>query len=228
MKLSIALGILLGLVSIGCGTDDPTMEPDVGVDQATQPDLAQDLDSEDMTNPEVDMAVVDMAVVDMAVTDMLADVPDDLSEDMSTQDMTQDAPVDMPQGDSTCLNAMDVTTGGVFENQTTIGAGENYDALPSETNCPNGRFSGEERVYVVEPLAQTSYTIRVVPDGNFDPFIYVRTDCNAAACVAGTVLNGEGDPESLTFDAAAGVPSFIMVDGELGSAGTYQLTVTIN
>jgi len=227
VKRAVALGFILGLISIGCGSDDTRPQVDLGQDQNPPTDMpVPDLDTSDMETPDPDMPAEDMPAEDMPAEDMPAeDMP---AEDMPPEDMPEDAEPDLPPVDSTCLNAMDVTAGGVFENQTTVGAGENYDALPNGMNCPNGRFSGPDRVYVVEPAVQTNYTVRVVPVGNFDPFIYVRTDCSATACVAGTVLNGAGEPESLTFNAVGGVKSFVIVDGELGSEGAYQLTVTIN
>jgi hypothetical protein len=122
-----------------------------------------------------------------------------------------------------CDTALDVTAGGVWPDQSLVGARDDYDA--DGAGCPFARTAGD-RVYVVQPVAGTSYRVTVQPAGSFDPALYVMSDCAQQTCVAGTVFNGPGQPEVVTFRAEAGQRRFIVVDGELYDVGNYSLTVT--
>lgn len=221
--------LAFSLLAASCATDE-VPPPDLGTDldvpdfnqpeqdQGTAgPDQAQDMPAtEDM--PVEDMPSGDMAVEDMPAEDMPADTEPDIQPD---------SPPDMPEGDS-CEDAIDVTAGASLTGQTTVGATDDYEASFSGDNCPNARFSGPDRAYVVQPATPTTYTVQVLPEAGFDPSLYVKVDCSQEACVTGTVLNGEGVQESVTFDAPAGVPTFIIVDGEQFSEGMFDLNVTIN
>lgn len=222
--------LALSLLAASCATDE-----------VPPPDLGTDLDVPDFNQPEQDQGTAepdqaqDMPVSeDMPVEDMPAeDMPAD--EDMPVEDMSPDAepdaepdsPPDLPEGD-TCQDAIDVTAGAALTGQTTVGATDDYEASFSGDNCPNARFSGPDRAYVVQPATPTNYTVQVLPEAGFDPSLYVKVDCSQDACVTGTVLNGEGVQESVTFDAPAGIPTYIIVDGEQFSEGMFDLNVTIN
>lgn len=219
--------LALSILALSCATDD-----------VPPPDMGADLDVPDFSQPEQDQgtaepdqaqdmpATEDMPVEDMEVTEDMSVEEDMLAEDMPP-DAEPDSPPDLPQGD-TCEDAIDVTAGASLTGQTTVGATDNYEASFSGDNCPNARFSGPDRAYVVQPATQTTYTVQVLPEAGFDPSLYVKLECAQEACVTGTVLNGAGVQESVTFDAPAGVPTFIIVDGEQFSEGMFDLNVTIN
>ncbi|MEW6435138.1 MAG: hypothetical protein AB1730_26860 [Myxococcota bacterium] len=50
---------------------------------------------------------------------------------------------------------------------------------------------------------------------------------SGAGCLAGTVLNGPGEPESISLGLGAGETVYRIVDGELASRGAFDLEVTI-
>ena len=122
--------------------------------------------------------------------------------------------------------AVDVTTGGSFPGQSTVGQTDDYSSDPTAENCPSGLASGPDVVYVVSPASETTYEFSVTPaDSAFDPFIYLRSDCSQDACLDGTVLNGAGEQESLTYTVGAGETVFVIVDGELASSGDFDFEV---
>ncbi len=134
-----------------------------------------------------------------------------------------------PASGETCGDAIEVTAGGTWTGQTTIGTTDNYDPKKG-SGCPFISGSSGDRVYVVTPSVNTKYKFTVTPEGNFNPIIFSRTDCAATACVAGTRLEGAGMPEVVTFNALAGQSIFTIVDGDFtaGSVrGNFKLTVDI-
>jgi hypothetical protein len=73
----------------------------------------------------------------------------------------------------------------------------------------------------------TAYTIVVTPlNGTYDPMLYVQTTCGANACLAATILNGPGQPESLNVTVPGGTTAYIIVDGENVTRGPFTLTVS--
>jgi hypothetical protein len=79
----------------------------------------------------------------------------------------------------------------------------------------------------VRPTVDTTYQVRVTPsDDSFDPMLYAMHTCGGD-CVAGTVFNGAGEPEEIEFSADAGEVVYVIVDGELGTAGAYTFEVTL-
>lgn len=136
----------------------------------------------------------------------------------------------MLNGGDTCAMAPDVTAGGSFTG-TTDGAGIADDYGPSAgSGCPSGgNASGRDVAYRLSPSVTTNYSVTVTPSNStFDPMLYVQETCGAAACVTGTVLNGPGQPESLSFTVQAGATVFLIVDGELVTKGPFSLTVQVN
>jgi hypothetical protein len=69
----------------------------------------------------------------------------------------------------------------------------------------------------VTPLASTP---------SFDPMLYAVSTCGGTGCLAGTVLNGPGQAEEITFSVDAGQTAWVVVDGELASRGAFDLQVT--
>ena len=49
---------------------------------------------------------------------------------------------------------------------------------------------------------------------------------SAGQCVAGTIFNGVGEPEEVTFTVNAGQTVYVVVDGELASRGDFELDVS--
>lgn len=131
-------------------------------------------------------------------------------------------------GGNTCAMAPDVTAGGTFTG-TTDDAAISDDYGPSAGNgCASGGLaSGRDVAYALSPASTTTYTVVVTPNnGTFDPMLYVQSTCGANACIDGTVLNGPGQPESLTFMVTGGTTAFVIVDGENVSKGPFTITIT--
>ncbi len=209
----LALGLfVLCLSGSACGDDDSE-----AVDAARAVDAASTVDS---VSPVDAQGAADATTVD-ATTTVDASSPDAQSADAASD---PDARI-LTAGD-TCTDAADVTAGGTFAGTTATQS----DALaPSGNGCPTGgAASGKDAVYFVEPAAQTTYKVTVVPEASFDPMLYVISACAPVnGCLAGTVLNGKGVQESVTFTAPASQRQNIVVDGELFSSGSYTITVEI-
>ncbi len=159
---------------------------------------------------------------DMSTSDMGMDMAPDGGADMGVDAMVDLGPA--PDGDL-CATAIPIAAGQTIDNQTTVGATDDYDARGRDDGCPNNAASGRDRVYVFKTAAAGNFRVVVVPEATFDPALYVRLDCAMAVCVTGTILNGEGVQESVTFDAAANTDYFVIVDGELGDSGAYSISV---
>ncbi len=130
-------------------------------------------------------------------------------------------------GGDTCAMAPDVTAGGTFAG-TTDGPALTDDYGPSGGHgcASGGNASGRDVAYALRPTQYTTYTVTVTPlDAVFDPMLYVQTACGTNECVAATVFNGPGEPESLTFTVPGGQTVFIIVDGELVTKGPFTMTV---
>ncbi len=205
-------------------TDTAVRDVATGMDAATDAAVDVAVDTAPDTQP-VDAA---SDVPADAGADIGVDVGPDTGTDAGTPDATSaDAATSASAGD-TCAEALDATAGGTWDNQSTTDATDDYSASLSADNCPNGSISGKDEVWAVSPTTTTTYQVRVTPaDATFDPFIYVRSDCSASACIDGTVLNGPGQAEQLTFDAPGGQTSYIIVDGELGTEGDYSISITM-
>ncbi len=95
------------------------------------------------------------------------------------------------------------------------------------TGCPSGGSgSGRDVAYLLHPLNTTQYTVTVTPlRVQFDPMIYVQATCGAGACIAGTVFNGPGQPETLTFVVNGGTTAYVIVDGELVTRGPFEISI---
>lgn len=137
-------------------------------------------------------------------------------------------------GDDLCgASAPDVTAGGSFLGSTFM-ATDDYSVAGS--GCPSGGAgSGRDVAYLVSPTVTRTYRVvvtpldHVLPDGGvvrFDPMLYVQVACGSGACLAGTILNGVGQPEDVSFTVMAGQTAYIVVDGELASRGDFQLDVS--
>ncbi len=137
-------------------------------------------------------------------------------------------------GADTCsASAPDVTAGGTFLGSTFL-ATDDYSV--SGMGCPSGgAASGRDVAYLLAPSVTRAYRVRVTPlerplgDGGvirFDPMLYVQPVCGAGVCVAGTIFNGVGEPEEVTFTVNAGQTVYVVVDGELASRGDFEFDVS--
>lgn len=234
MKTARIIAFLFALATLAaCGTDDPARDANNGMtnngttptnngttptnngttptNNGTTPTNNGTTPTNNGTTPTNNGTTPDMGMADMG------------AEDMGTLDM---GGMSVKDGD-TCESAIDVTPGGTWADQDTSVWTDDYNSPIGATNCPSGRVTGKDLVYSVNPTVETSYTVTVTPTSrSFDPMIYVRADCAQDACVTGTVLNGPGTPESVTFTVGAGATNFIIVDGEVVSSGSYTLEVT--
>ncbi len=192
---------------------------DTGTPNTGSPDTDTGSPNTDTGTPDTGSPDTDTGTPDTGTPD-----PDTGTPDTGAPDTDEEPDTSLPPlaGD-TCEDAIDVTEGGFWEGESTLDMTNAYDpSMDAEHNCVGTNFSDKDRVYVVSPDEDTTYKVRVEPiSSNFDPMIYVRTDCDADACIAGTQLI------SLTFDAPGGQDSFIIVDGFIGTSGDFDLKVTI-
>lgn len=156
------------------------------------------------------------------VADMGSDVSTDVGEDMGVDAMPDLGPG--PDGDL-CATAIPIAAGQTIDNQTTVGATDDYEARARDEGCPNNAASGRDRVYIFNSPVAGNFRVTVIPEASFDPALYVRLDCANPVCVTGTILNGEGVQESVTFDATANTDYYLIVDGELADSGAYSISV---
>src|SRR5690606_25927237 len=121
---------------------------------------------------------------------------------------------------------------GVTVTATTVGAGDDHDSSGEVCAFPRA-VSGPDLVYHFVAPAAATYRVRVVPETtSYDVLLYVRSACEASACLEGANLNDAGDPESVTLPLGAGEDILIFVDTDITSpgssvtGGTFQITVT--
>ena len=95
--------------------------------------------------------------------------------------------------------------------------------------CPSGgAASGRDVAYLLAPAVTRTSRVRVTPLGDggvirFDPMLSVQPVCGVGLCVAGTIFNGVGQPEEVTFPVIGGQTVY---DGELASRGDFELDVS--
>ncbi|TVQ89542.1 MAG: hypothetical protein EA397_14995 [Deltaproteobacteria bacterium] len=226
---------LFCLLSLACGEDDPiqthesvtssSSEHD-STSTATGSDTSSDSQHQSGSRTESDDSAIETGSDDSAIETGSDDTVIETGSD-DTVIETGSEGSELPTGE-TCEEAIDVTEGGTFSD-TTVGAGEDH-APPS--GCVGGWAStGPDRAYVLRPSGPLNLevTVRVDPiDETFDPMIYAfEEDCDAASCLGGTILNGPGVHEELTFIAEAGEETYFIVDGEMFTSGAYDLTVSV-
>lgn len=174
-----------------------------------------------LTNQTNNSTAADMGM-DMATFDMGMDMSSDGGADMGVDAVADLGPA--PDG-NLCATAIPIAAGQTLDNQTTVGATDDYAARARDEGCPNNVASGPDRVYVFNTATAGDFRITVVPEATFNPALYVRLDCASPVCVTGTVLNGTGVQESDDISAAADTDYFIIVDGEVGDSGAYSISV---
>ncbi len=67
-----------------------------------------------------------------------------------------------------------------------------------------------------------------LPPDCVDLALYVTTDCNAIqnGCVGADDYGSFGETETVPFQATAGTPYFVVVDGFAGLSGGFDLSIT--
>lgn len=220
---------IVAITIVGCG-DDAASDGDAGViaDAATIDATSPDAGRDDATTP--DAAAADDADVALDAASEDAAVDAGIAPDAGSPDAGSPDAGSLENGGDTCELARDVTAGGTFLGQSTRApATDTYG--PMGAGCPSGgAASGRDVAYLVRPTLATSYRVRVVPSAatpTYDPMLYAVRTCGGAGCVAGTVLNGPGAAEEITFAVVADETVYIVVDGELASSGDFDLTVTL-
>ncbi|MBT9557538.1 MAG: hypothetical protein IV100_15975 [Myxococcales bacterium] len=113
-----------------------------------------------------------------------------------------------------------------------FGVASSIDAysLPSTGPCASTKQAGDgasEDAYTFTPTQSGTYTATVTASGQFDPVLYVTTDCLnlETACLASADATGDANTETVTFAADAGTPVYFLVDGFTPYAGPYDLAV---
>jgi hypothetical protein len=223
--------VLCVCVLAACGTDEPqngANNSNNTTNNSTN-NTSNNLMNNQTNNSTTNNATTNTAnnVTNNSTNNTVADMGADVAMDAGEEDMGVDAMPDLgpgPDGDL-CATAIPIVAGQTIDNQTTVGATDDYEARARDEGCPNNAASGRDRVYIFNTPVAGNFRVTVVPEASFDPALYVRLDCADLVCVNGTILNGEGVQESVTFDATADTDYYLIVDGELGDSGAYSITV---
>jgi hypothetical protein len=101
-------------------------------------------------------------------------------------------------------------------------------ATLSSSGCTGYSSPGPDLFYAVSMPASSTFTVTLTPDSDFDPMLYLFTDCAApeATCVAGSDIFGSSAVETLIVIPATDTLLLIGVDSFLASeVGAFTLTV---
>ncbi len=212
---TVGWGLVLasGCSTRQAGRDAAAVDGHVAGDAGSEPDAGTvpDTGSRDGgADAALDAAMADAAALDGASVDA---GPGDAG--------ARDAALDVPLS---CPGAIAIAPGDTLDG-TTVGAGD--DLEPGGSHCPSASADGNDVLYRFHAPAAGTFRFVVTPTGMaFDPMLYRVSDCAAAACVDGTVLNGAGEMETFDVTVAAGEDVLLVVDGELFSEGAYRLALT--
>ena len=127
------------------------------------------------------------------------------------------------QGPDACESAGSLTCGASV-NDTTVGGTSTFDAY----SCMNqGTEDGPERGYELAMSAGTQVTATMTPTGAGDLDLFLLppagAGCSPMSCLDGS-LNGESEPETLTFTVPAG-GAFLVVE-TYDTPSSYTLKVS--
>ncbi len=103
---------------------------------------------------------------------------------------------------------------------STLAANDDLDSN-NGTTCVDA-FPGRDVVYVYTPTTSGPVTVTVVPERGFDPGIAVLTSCLPSSCIASADVVSSSQPESVTFNATAGTPYYLVVDSYSASGRTFR------
>jgi len=92
-------------------------------------------------------------------------------------------------------------------------------------SCASSTGTSRDAVYRIVPSVSGKATIQVA-SANFDAVLYVRSSSCTGTEVECDDAIGDGGDE-LTFDAIAGTPYWVFVDGWSGESGTFTLQVAV-
>ncbi len=126
----------------------------------------------------------------------------------------------LAQGE-TCLDPIWVPPGNFSDCDRTTGAFVNdYDSLVLDIGLAP-QF-GPDVVYAFTPSISLPVNVSVVPIGTWDISVYVFTNCDSPAAIAGADEHGPGSPEAITdLPLSAGVTYYFVVDGKTAEDSGY-------
>jgi hypothetical protein len=85
--------------------------------------------------------------------------------------------------------------------------------------------SGPDIVYQFTSGDSQNYDVTITPAGNFDPSVYIVTNCASLSGCSGADFGGNGQTETLRRNLTSGITYFIIVDGFQGDAGDFTITL---
>jgi hypothetical protein len=125
------------------------------------------------------------------------------------------APIEPPAND-TCAGAVTLQAGDA-KNGSTVNAIDDYGAsLGSSCSGAGAAFVGPDVVYQFTPSASGLYAVSLMKSGAWDSALWVAQGTCAEvgeACVAAANASWNKPGEQLTWNATAGIPYIIVVDG---------------
>src|SRR5690554_5092269 len=198
------MAIIACTALVSCAADAPVDDTIHTPEHDTTPSQ-DDTRSEDATRPEKDTSDPE----DTSSTSDISDTEDAISADTNPSDTAPpdadevdadevDASPDSTDEDTspgiadgkTCDTAIDITAGGLWENQTTVGANNDYNAPHGAVGCPGAPYTGDDQVFVLAPQTTTTYNLTITSqDAAFRPVVYIRADCTQTECIAGSMLD---------------------------------------
>ncbi len=133
----------------------------------------------------------------------------------SNPDITAQGPYTLTVN-AVCSAPVNLTLGAPYRN-TTIGAPSNA----SSYNCSDWSESGPEVVHSITTTMKGDLRAELSDLGGVDLDVFILSDCTKDSCLPGAY----GD-NAVTYSNAPPGTYYIVVDGFLGAAGSYTLTVT--
>ena len=139
-----------------------------------------------------------------------------------------------PPPGNTCQEAILVLGLPYSHTGTTVAATDEYafdetapGAICGDTQGGAGGGDAGEVVYAL--TAAGDGPLRLHLSGDYDPLLWVATDCDAttSSCLAASDAVGATVAEVIDLPAAGGETYYIMVDGSAGGAGAGEHTLTI-
>jgi len=117
-----------------------------------------------------------------------------------------------------CASATPIACGDIINDDTATGSND------LSGYCNDFTYTGTEKIYQLDLIEEMTIdvSLREMSD-NLDLFIIDNT-CRLDECVASST-NGIGEDEAIQMILSAGT-YFIVVDGQNGASGTYELSIT--
>lgn len=239
------MAIIACTALVSCAADAP-VDDTIHTPEHDTTQSQDDTRSEDATRPEKDTSDPE----DTSSTSDISDTEDAISADTNPSDTAPpdadevdadevdadevDASPDSTDEDTspgiadgkTCDTAIDITAGGLWDNQTTVGANNDYNAPHGAVGCPGAPYTGDDQVFVLAPQTTTTYNLTITSqDAAFRPVVYIRADCTQTECIAGSML----DPTVIYLngiEVPGGERYYVIVDTHTTSReGAFSLSV---